>query len=205
MLSFSRVEGPMFITNALTLEFVLPVRWGLFYPPRAVFFFKVSGLNSLESELIWGEVKWSEVKWLSRVRLFATPWTRLLRPWDSPSRNTGVGCHFLLQEIFPTQGSNLGLSYCRQTLYHLSHQGLLKWVFNLDKLPLWTVHLYLCLAALDLCCFAQALSGPGERGAVLCCVWASDCSGFSCCWAQALGAYASVATVLGRRRCGAGA
>ena len=33
--------------------------------------------------------------------------TRLLRPWDSPGKNTGVGCHFLLQGIFPTQGSNL--------------------------------------------------------------------------------------------------
>ena len=35
----------------------------------------------------------------SRVRLCATPWqpTRLLRPWDSPGKNTGVGCHFLLQ------------------------------------------------------------------------------------------------------------
>ena len=35
----------------------------------------------------------------------------------------GVGCHFLLQGIFPTQGSNPGLLHCRQTLYHLSHQG----------------------------------------------------------------------------------
>ena len=36
----------------------------------------------------------------SRVRLCATPWTvatRLPRPWDSPGKNTGVGCHFLLQ------------------------------------------------------------------------------------------------------------
>ena len=32
--------------------------------------------------------------------------TRLLCPWDSPSKNTGVGCHFLLQGIFPTQGLN---------------------------------------------------------------------------------------------------
>jgi len=31
---------------------------------------------------------------------------RLLWPWDSPGKNTGVGCHFLLQGIFPTQGSN---------------------------------------------------------------------------------------------------
>ena len=33
------------------------------------------------------------------------------------------GCHFLLQGIFPTQGLNPGLPHCRQTLYHLSHQG----------------------------------------------------------------------------------
>ena len=32
--------------------------------------------------------------------------TRLLCPWDSPGKNTGVGCRFLLQWIFPTQGSN---------------------------------------------------------------------------------------------------
>ena len=32
-------------------------------------------------------------------------------------------CHFLLQEIFPTQGLNPNLLHCRQTLYHLSHQG----------------------------------------------------------------------------------
>ena len=34
-----------------------------------------------------------------------------------------MGCHFLFQGIFPTQGWNLGLLHCRQTLYHLSHQG----------------------------------------------------------------------------------
>ena len=34
---------------------------------------------------------------------------RLLCPWDFPGKNTGVGCHFLLQGIFPTQGSNLRL------------------------------------------------------------------------------------------------
>ena len=35
--------------------------------------------------------------------------TRILSPWDSPGTNTRVGCHFLLQEIFPTQGLNLCL------------------------------------------------------------------------------------------------
>ena len=41
---------------------------------------------------------------------------------DSPGKNTGVGCHALLQGIFPTQGSNPGLPRCRQILYSLSHQ-----------------------------------------------------------------------------------
>ena len=39
----------------------------------------------------------------------ATPWTvaaRLLCPWDFPGKDTGVGCHFLLQGIVPTQGLN---------------------------------------------------------------------------------------------------
>ena len=44
---------------------------------------------------------------------FATPWTvalqDLLSPWDFPGRNTGVGCHSLLQGIFPTPGSNPGV------------------------------------------------------------------------------------------------
>ena len=42
---------------------------------------------------------------------------------NSPGRNTGVGCHTLLQGIFPTQGSNPGLLHCRWILYCLSHQG----------------------------------------------------------------------------------
>ena len=39
-----------------------------------------------------------------------------------PGTNTGVGCHFLLQGIFPTQGSNSGLPHCRWILYCLSHR-----------------------------------------------------------------------------------
>ena len=75
---------------------------------------------------LWREVKW---KSLSHVRLFATPWT--IHPWNSPGQNTGVGSLSLLQGTFPTQGSNPGLSHCRQILYCLSHQrGLrrLEWV-----------------------------------------------------------------------------
>ena len=47
----------------------------------------------------------------------------LLCPWDSPGKNTGVGCNSLLQGIFLTQETNRGLQHCRQVLYHLSHQG----------------------------------------------------------------------------------
>ena len=41
----------------------------------------------------------------------------------SSGKNTGVGCHAILQGIFPTQGSNPGLLRCRPILYCLSHQG----------------------------------------------------------------------------------
>ena len=44
---------------------------------------------------------------------------RLLCPWDSPGKNTGGGCHFLLQRIFLTQGSNLGLLHAVPTLPEL--------------------------------------------------------------------------------------
>ena len=50
---------------------------------------------------------------------------------NSPGQNTGVGSLSLLQGIFPTQGSNLGLPHCRQILYQLSHQvspRILEWV-----------------------------------------------------------------------------
>ena len=52
--------------------------------------------------------------------------TRLLCPWGFPGKNTGVGCHFLLQGIFLTQGSNLGLLNCRQILFWLSYVGWFK-------------------------------------------------------------------------------
>ena len=43
--------------------------------------------------------------------------------WNSPGQNTAVGSLSLLQEIFPSQGSNPGLPHCMQILYQLSHQG----------------------------------------------------------------------------------
>ena len=61
---------------------------------------------------------------LSHVWLFMTLWAvarQLLSPQDSPGKNTGAGCHFLLQRIFLTQGLNLHLLLGRQILYYLSH------------------------------------------------------------------------------------
>ena len=62
---------------------------------------------------------------LTHVQLFATPWiqaTRPLCPWNFPGKNTGVGAHFLLQGVFPTQGLS-------PSLLHLLH-------WQADSLPL---------------------------------------------------------------------
>ena len=47
----------------------------------------------------------------------------LYSPWNSPGQNTGVGSHFLLQGVFPTQGSNPDLPHCKRILHQLSHHG----------------------------------------------------------------------------------
>ena len=78
--------------------------------------------NGHESEKV-------KVKSLDRVHSLRPLWTiqptMLLHPWNFLGKSTGMGCHFLLQGIFPTQGWNPGLLHCRQTLYCLSHQGSL--------------------------------------------------------------------------------
>ena len=76
---------------------------------------KLSAFRLIVSSLNW---KWQR-KWFSRVWLFVTAYS----PWNSLGQNTGVGSHFLLEGIFPTQGSNSGLLHCKQILYHLSYQG----------------------------------------------------------------------------------
>ena len=73
-------------------------------------------------------MKVKKVKALSRVQLFATLWAVAYQAslsWDSLGKITGVGCHALLQWIFPTQGFNLRLLRCRRNLYPLSQLGTL--------------------------------------------------------------------------------
>ena len=55
----------------------------------------------------------------------------LYSPWNSPDQDTRVVSLSLLQGVFPTQRSNLGLTHCRKILYQLSHKGsprILEWV-----------------------------------------------------------------------------
>ena len=51
--------------------------------------------------------------------------TKLLRPWDFPGRNTGMGCHFLLQGIFLIQELSPSLLYWQAASVPLCHQGSL--------------------------------------------------------------------------------
>ena len=84
---------------------------------------------------------------LSHVWLFVTPMDcsppGSFVHRDSPGKNTGVGCHALLQGIFKTQGSNLHLPHCRRILNHLNHWGspyvpLYLWSFYLLwRLLIW--------------------------------------------------------------------
>ena len=48
---------------------------------------------------------------------------RLLCPQNFPSKNTGVGCHFLLQGIFPTQGSNPPLLHWQEDFFTTAPPG----------------------------------------------------------------------------------
>ena len=83
--------------------------------------------------------------------------TTLLGPWDFPGNSTGVGCHCLLQEIFPTQGSKPGRLHCRQTLLPSEppgKSGNQSFIWGLIcKYPFYfvffcvfnRVHMYVCL------------------------------------------------------------
>ena len=88
----------------------------------------------------------------------------LLCPWNSPDKNTGMGCQSFIQGIFPTQGSNPGLWHCRQILYRLSHKQSL--LFCLSYLIVAVVITWIdktsvilpCLYLLDLWLHPQAQS-----------------------------------------------
>ena len=76
--------------------------------------------NKIKRHLLLGRMK------VLVVQLCMTLCDPIIYACNSPGKNTGVGCHSLLQGIFPIQGSNLSLLHCRQILYHLNYQGSLK-------------------------------------------------------------------------------
>ena len=90
--------------------------------------------------------------------------SRILCPWDSPHKNTGVGCYSLLQGIFPAQVSNLGRPNCRQILSCLSHQGSLYKITShcLKTYKISIVHISYILISipLSLHSFSQYFSVP---------------------------------------------
>ena len=105
---------------------------------------------------------------------------RLLCPWDSPGKNTGVGCHFLFQGIFSTQGSSL----CLWHLLHwqagslpLCHLGTPHTTLDLSQkvfclLPL-TVYYSLVFLAMKI-----QSSGTHFRFSTALCHWGSECFAF---------------------------
>ena len=119
-------------------------------------------------------------------------------PWDSPGKNTGVGCHFLLQGIFPIQGSNPGLSQCRQSLYHL-HSGYMFVYFTFSERFFLILFLFFSLifgCAGSSLPHVRFLWFRRARASLLCGAWVCRRAGLSCCGEWALGAQASVVVVL---------
>ena len=97
-----------------------------------------------------------------------------VRSWGSPGKNTGAGCHSLLQGIFPTQASNQGLLHCRHILYHLSHWTCLESLFLFLLLLLL---FFFCCTGFSL---LQGLSSScSEQGYSVGAVCRLHCSGFS--------------------------
>ena len=85
---------------------------------------------------------------------------------DSPGQNTEVGSLSLLQGIFPSQGSNPGLSRCRQILYHLNHKGsprVLEWVADPFSTDLPDPGIKLGSPALHVDSFPAELPGKPDK------------------------------------------
>ena len=91
----------------------------------------------------------TEVGWLLCVLaqscpILGDPMSRLLCPWDFPGKNTGVGCHFLLLGIFPTQGStHISCISCigRWILYHCTPENFFPHPFIWLRGAEWSGHL----------------------------------------------------------------
>ena len=150
-----RKSDQQVLINSWTDPIVRDCRWWcgaqLFYMqsfilsllPRHVFRFFHLSVNQMWFHVgapllpicVFSSFVWTKGKWkcyiLSYVQLFVTLWTVAcqvpLCPWDSPGKNTGVGCHFLLQGIFLIQGLNPRLLHWQVDSLPRSHQ-LIAWI-----------------------------------------------------------------------------
>ena len=100
---------------------------------------------SIVSDCLWHQ-------WLGLTMFF---W-----PWDSPDKNTGVNCHFLLQEILPTQELKGGLLHCRQNLYYLRHQEHGSQVYSCSPVEGASKHILTAASPLPLPRIFAGPSGP---------------------------------------------
>ena len=76
------------------------------------------------------------------LRLHDLKHTRLPFSCNSAGKNTGVGCHALLQGIFLTQALNLSLLHCRQILHHPNQEGSpFDSVFTTNLVTVWFTYL----------------------------------------------------------------
>ena len=66
--------------------------------------------------------------------------TRFFCQWDFPGKKNGTSCHFLLQGIFPTQGSNLCLLHWQVNSFPLSHQRSSCYILSYPKIPLFSIN-----------------------------------------------------------------
>jgi len=95
--------------------------------------------------------------------------SRLLCPWDSPGKNTGVGCHFLFQGIFPTQGLMPHLLHCRWICCQWATREALSIVYVVYIVYVYCTYIYYmraceCAKSLQLCLILCSLidcSSPG--------------------------------------------
>ena len=105
------------------------------------------GHSEIQNHCIVEQVIWKKLLYIVCVRhsVVSDSWrprglwsARLLSPWNSPGKNTGVGSLSLLQ-IFLTQILNPGVLHCRQILYCLSHQGSPLFIMQANKCILFRV------------------------------------------------------------------
>ena len=106
MLFFLKFPIFLWMQKSITLNCCLK-RFSLDHPA-----FKVSGHSNAYSVTMWYRI----------ISTHGLQPTRLLCPWHFPDKNTGVGCHFLLQGLFLTQGSNLSLLHWQAGSLPLSLQ-----------------------------------------------------------------------------------